>query len=140
MVLFGGTHEARRDAHLNSGARRRRGDGGSRGDESDSSVGIADDEDPDAADRAWHLEHEVPFVSLDGTFELGGCDFTRVERRAATCGTCQKKFSAFTSARYYSKMWSNWIATERERERKHSARVPEREGERERGTHSASQK
>jgi hypothetical protein len=137
MVLFGGTHEARRDAHLNNGVCRRRGDGGSRGDESDSSVGIADDEDPDAADRAWHLEHEVPFVSLGGTFELGGCDFTRVERRAATCGTCQKKFSAFASARCYSKIWSNWIATERERKKENTRRASLREREKEREARTA---
>ena len=31
--------------------------------------------------------------------------FTRAERSAATCGTCRRKFSAFASVEYYSKIW-----------------------------------
>ena len=54
-----------RAPELNSGLCRRRGDGGSRGNESDSSFDIAGDEGPDAANRARHVEHEVPFVSLN---------------------------------------------------------------------------
>ena len=84
LFCLGTRTKTRRNARLNNGVCRRRGDGWSHSGESDSSVGIADDEDLDAADRAWHLQHEVQFVSLDGTFELGGCDFTRAERRAAT--------------------------------------------------------